>query len=232
MNYYKYLDYEIKTLSGRHSSYEREFYDLIRGAFLKYIFQLKIGGMDGALVSYHNTEKIFGFEYIKLDDMERRIFGNTKFSDVIFKASLKMMQETLDYIVKDFPGEDNLIIGFFANEWKGTLDIFVETTKEGDYKDIDKYKFNETVDYYYLSGFRPKVYKYSVLANPILNHVNTTFSPILYEKYDDFSVKYKILYLGEPPFDEYMKFIHEATMINDSLNLESQFSGSWSLAYG
>ena len=35
-------------LRGVHSSYEREYYDLIRGAFLKYAFQLKIGQMDGA----------------------------------------------------------------------------------------------------------------------------------------------------------------------------------------
>ena len=231
-NYTRYLDYDVTSLNGKHSSYEREFYDLIRGAFLKYIFQLKIGGMDGALVSYHNTQKIFGFEYVKLEDMERRVFGNTKFSDIIFKASLKMMEETLDHIINDFPNEKELIIGIFANEWKGTLDIFVETIKESDYKDLDKYNFKEIIDYYKISGFIPKVYKYSVIATPILNNVSTTFSPILYENYDNYSVKYKIQYLGEPPFDEYMKFVHESAYITDSLNLENQFSGSWSLSYG
>lgn len=42
-NYTKYLDYGIKTVVESHSSYELEYYDLIRGAFLKYFFQLKIG---------------------------------------------------------------------------------------------------------------------------------------------------------------------------------------------
>ena len=53
--YIDYLDYEITKYRGRHSSFEREFYDLIRGAFLKYIMQCKIGQMSGALLAYHNT---------------------------------------------------------------------------------------------------------------------------------------------------------------------------------
>jgi hypothetical protein len=43
--YQDYLDYTIRTFRGHHSSYEREFYDLIRGGFLKYIMQMKIGQM-------------------------------------------------------------------------------------------------------------------------------------------------------------------------------------------
>lgn len=60
-NYIDYLDYEIVKYKGKHSSYEREFYDLIRGGFLKYIMQCKIGQMQGAAIAYHNTQKIFGF---------------------------------------------------------------------------------------------------------------------------------------------------------------------------
>ena len=36
-NYIDYLDYEIVKFRGHHSSFEREFYDLIRGGLLKYI---------------------------------------------------------------------------------------------------------------------------------------------------------------------------------------------------
>ena len=36
-NYIDYLDYEVGKYKGQHSSYEREFYDLVRGGFLKYI---------------------------------------------------------------------------------------------------------------------------------------------------------------------------------------------------
>jgi len=42
-NYIDYLDYEVGKYKGQHSSYEREFYDLVRGGFLKYIMQMKIG---------------------------------------------------------------------------------------------------------------------------------------------------------------------------------------------
>jgi hypothetical protein len=54
-NYIDYLDYEIVKYKGKHSSYEREFYDLVRGGFLKYIMQCKIGQMQGAMIAYHNT---------------------------------------------------------------------------------------------------------------------------------------------------------------------------------
>jgi hypothetical protein len=36
-NYIDYLDYEIVKYKGKYQSYEREFYDLVRGGFLKYI---------------------------------------------------------------------------------------------------------------------------------------------------------------------------------------------------
>lgn len=76
VNYKDYLDYELKTPLGRYESFEREYYDLIRGAFLKYGFQMKIGGMDGALVAYHNTQSIYGFEYIRTSEVLKRVFGN------------------------------------------------------------------------------------------------------------------------------------------------------------
>jgi hypothetical protein len=55
VNYIDYLDYEIVKAKGLHSSFEREFYDLVRGGFLKYIMQMKIGQMQGAAIAYHNT---------------------------------------------------------------------------------------------------------------------------------------------------------------------------------
>lgn len=37
-NYTDYLDYRINSYRGLHSSFEREYYDLIRGGFIKYAF--------------------------------------------------------------------------------------------------------------------------------------------------------------------------------------------------
>ena len=56
MNYIDFLDYKIVKYKGQHSSFEREFYDLIRGGLLKYIMQMKIGQMQGAAIAYHNTQ--------------------------------------------------------------------------------------------------------------------------------------------------------------------------------
>lgn len=57
--------------------------------------------MQGAAIAYHNTQKIFGFQYIKLEEMERRVFGCSQFSDLVFKNSLAILENTLDYILND-----------------------------------------------------------------------------------------------------------------------------------
>lgn len=134
-NYVDYLDYDIIRLKGHHSSFEREFYDLIRGGFLKYIMQMKIGRMHGAAVAYHNTQKIFGFEYIELEQMERRVFGCAEFSNVIFDSSLCMVEKMLDFVLADQHddtsgnvGDSERVfkIGVYANEKARTVDIMVE----------------------------------------------------------------------------------------------------------
>ena len=33
--------------------------------------------MQGAAIAYHNTQKIYGFQYIKLSEMENRVFGSS-----------------------------------------------------------------------------------------------------------------------------------------------------------
>lgn len=103
-NYIDYLDYNIIKFKGQHSSFEREFYDLVRGGFLKYIMQMKIGQMQGAAIAYHNTQKIFGFEYIKIEEMEKRVFGCKEFSDVIFNTSLSLLEKLLDHLLEDRVG--------------------------------------------------------------------------------------------------------------------------------
>lgn len=101
MNYIDYLDYEVAKFRGKHSSFEREYYDLIRGGFLKYIMQMKIGQMQGAAIAYHNTQKVFGFQYVKLEEMEKRVFGCSQFSNIVFKSSLSILERILDYILDD-----------------------------------------------------------------------------------------------------------------------------------
>lgn len=99
--------YEIRKQFGEWESFEREYYDLIRSAFLKYSLQVRMGRMDGIFVAYHNTQRIFGFQYIPLSDMDHAIHGqsDTRLGDEEFKASLVMLNDLLDRATKRFPGQ-------------------------------------------------------------------------------------------------------------------------------
>ena len=82
--------------------------------------------MDGAFVVYHNTQKVFGFEYITLKEMEERVFGCTEYSDQVFQAGLTLIENILEHILKEV-GEDPdqvLKLGFYANESSKTVDVF------------------------------------------------------------------------------------------------------------
>ena len=105
-NYTNYLDYQINQVSGLHSSFEREYFDLIRGGFLKYFFQLKIGQMQGAFIGYHNTLSHFGFEYIDLSKIERALFGDSFRADQAFVLLSKMLTTVLDEILQAVDHED------------------------------------------------------------------------------------------------------------------------------
>ncbi|EEB95415.1 hypothetical protein MPER_05620, partial [Moniliophthora perniciosa FA553] len=61
LNFEESSGYLITKQHGLTESFEREYYDLIRSAFLKYSFQARIGNMDGVFVAYHNTARMFGF---------------------------------------------------------------------------------------------------------------------------------------------------------------------------
>ena len=84
-------------------SFEREYYDLIRSAFLKYSFQARIGNMDGVFVTYHNTAQIFGFQYVPLTEMDERLYGNKRAGQQIFERCLRMLEIINTEITSHFP---------------------------------------------------------------------------------------------------------------------------------
>lgn len=106
-DYEKGKDYEIRRRFGQWESFEREYYDLIRAAFLKYSLQVRMGRMDGIFVAYHNTQRIFGFQYISLAEMDQAIHGTTdlRVGDQEFKASLTLLNELLNKASERFPGK-------------------------------------------------------------------------------------------------------------------------------
>ncbi|KFA62111.1 hypothetical protein S40285_01717 [Stachybotrys chlorohalonatus IBT 40285] len=98
--------YEIRTLHGQWESFEREYLDMIRSVFLKYSLQVRMGRMDGIFVAYHNTERIFGFQYISLSEMDEALHhtSDRRLGDEEFKASVKLFNELLNKATARFPG--------------------------------------------------------------------------------------------------------------------------------
>ncbi|KAJ3492829.1 hypothetical protein NLG97_g5122 [Lecanicillium saksenae] len=142
--------YEIRNQFGQWESFEREYYDLIRSAFLKYSLQVRMGRMDGIFVAYHNTQRIFGFQYIPLSEMDYAIHGqsDTTLGDQEFKASLSILNNLLDRATKKFPGRslrlhvetrptDDPITYFFVQP---VTDEEMQAIQESKKKSVDELK--------------------------------------------------------------------------------------------
>lgn len=99
------LGYEIRDRFGGYESYEREYFDMIRAAFLKYSLQVRIGRMDGIFVAFHNIERIFGFQYVSLPEMDQSLHGqsDTTLGDTEFQLSLALWNKILDKATEKFP---------------------------------------------------------------------------------------------------------------------------------
>lgn len=104
-NFERGMGYQIKDRQGSYESYEREYYDMIRAAFLKYSMQVRMGRMDGIFVAFHNVERIFGFQYISLNEMDQAIHGqyDTTVGDQEFTLSLDLLNKILDQATKKYP---------------------------------------------------------------------------------------------------------------------------------
>ncbi|KAI8069944.1 mitochondrial protein Pet127-domain-containing protein [Gongronella butleri] len=129
-HYRDYYNYTLEQYLGLFYSFEREYFDMVRSAFLKYSFQVRIGHMDGIMVTYHNTDKIFGFQYISREEMDARLFGTTKMGDEAFKNSLAMMQLIFQRATKRFP-EQTLRLTFDASAKQvRSMKVYVEPVPE------------------------------------------------------------------------------------------------------
>lgn len=84
--------------------------------------------MDGLFLSYHNTEKTFGFEYLPFEIVEKIIFGNKEKANMNFLLSGKISTAIFDQLksyFKDFSYQ-KMLLGFYANGITDTLVIFAE----------------------------------------------------------------------------------------------------------
>ena len=99
--------YEIKNRFGEWESYEREYYDMVRATMLKYSLQVRMGRMDGIFVAYHNTQRIFGFQYVSLPELDLTLHGqeDTQLGDSEFKISLDLLNKLLNRATEKYPGQ-------------------------------------------------------------------------------------------------------------------------------
>ncbi|EGS17323.1 putative mitochondrial translation system protein [Thermochaetoides thermophila DSM 1495] len=136
--YQKGVGYEIRQRHGQWESFEREYYDMIRSAFLKYSLQVRMGRMDGIFVAYHNTERIFGFQYIPLAEMDLSLHGqrNKVLGDREFRLSLHLLNKVLDKATAKYPGR-TLRIHFETREATGAPFMYIFAKPVTD-KEIDE----------------------------------------------------------------------------------------------
>ncbi|KAK8246611.1 PET127-like protein [Phyllosticta capitalensis] len=131
----KNTGYQIKNNLGQFESYEREYHDMMRSVFLKYSLQARMGRMDGIFVAYHNIERIFGFQYMSLEDMDRAIHGTTdggrEVGDQEFRLSIGLLNRILRQATERFP-ETSLRIQFETRESQASpwMYIFAEPMTE------------------------------------------------------------------------------------------------------
>ncbi|GAA5861279.1 hypothetical protein JCM3774_002252 [Rhodotorula dairenensis] len=129
LNYEESAGYTIDRLQGEWESFEREYYDLIRSAFLKYQFQARIGGMDGIFVAYHSTARFFGFQYLPISVMDEALFGTSETGEQVFRLALGTLERVLDEAIKCYP-EQSVNVTWAANLETDVLRVFVAPQQE------------------------------------------------------------------------------------------------------
>lgn len=108
MNHEEYENgkgYQLRYDHGEWESFEREYYDMTRATMLKYSLQVRMGRMDGIFVAYHNVDRIFGFQYLPLEDMDNALHGqkDTCLGDQEFKMSISLLDDLMQRATERFP---------------------------------------------------------------------------------------------------------------------------------
>ncbi|ROW06192.1 hypothetical protein VMCG_04514 [Cytospora schulzeri] len=159
-NHHKGQGYEIRQQKGQWESFEREYYDMIRLAFLKYSLQVRMGRMDGIFVAYHNTQRIFGFQYVPLEEMDLSIHGTTDLTigSREFMASLQLWEEMLKKASEMFP-EQSLRVHVETRPSASVpfMYFFAEPVTEDEIKAIQEGKKEEIAKFHeQVLGIKPK----------------------------------------------------------------------------
>ncbi|KAL1692815.1 mitochondrial protein Pet127-domain-containing protein, partial [Schizophyllum commune] len=126
LNFEESSGYLIRQQHGLLESFEREYYDLIRSAFLKYSFQARIGNMDGIFCAYHNVARVFGFQYFGLEEIDARLFGmEPGAGDRVFRKCVAMLETVAEEVAGCFPGQ-SVKATWETEEGTGVLHVWVQ----------------------------------------------------------------------------------------------------------
>lgn len=158
-NYRKFSNFEFTKRNTLFNSPEREYYDILRSAGLKWLFQAKLGCMDGLFVAYHNVATILGVEYIPVTRLEQDLIGGS--SDALFEASIESLDQFLGLIVNRWKNIEYIRLSL-AKTSSG-LDIYVEPSQIG---------FDETTD---MELGEMGLWKYHVTSKSFVDGVNVKF---------------------------------------------------------
>lgn len=126
-------NWTLRRLTGVTNSYEREFYDMVRSVFLKYALQLRIGRMSGAFVTYHNTSRVLGFEFLPLSEMEAYVFGSEEWAKGAFSHVIRTLGIVLDEVTASMPVAHPgfLKVVLAPRQTQRTIDIYVQRVSSG-----------------------------------------------------------------------------------------------------
>src|SRR3569833_2453452 len=112
---------------------------MIRSAFLKYSLQVRMGRMDGIFVAFHNTRRIFGFQYISIDEMDLALHGteDSYLGNCEFKASLALLNQVLDRATASFPWQSlRLHVETRESDAAPFMYIFAKPTKPAEIDEV------------------------------------------------------------------------------------------------
>lgn len=179
-----HLEYKLDRLRGMTNSFEKEYYDMARSSFLRNSFQTRIGNMAGIFVVYHNTDEVFGFEFLKREELEQAIYQSQKMADYVYYTTLNMFDQLLDTITSYYDPTKALNVTLHTTQMgvnDALMTVYVQEAKFNEYNKLIIPSQNEPIES--LKVFR--VYAHTsvdqgIVLGPL--HINDWDNPTAYLK--------------------------------------------------
>jgi hypothetical protein len=75
---------------------------------------------------------MFGFEYVKRTEIEKRIFGNSFYAEANFMICSKLLTKLIDLILEDVQNQtfSKLKLGFYSCSHLKKMTVFVELMQD------------------------------------------------------------------------------------------------------